>query len=93
LLGLRKGLGLFAHLRPVKPPTALYEASPLKRELIERTDLTVFRELTGGRIEGRTVGGVLGGNTGVNGVVPWLWDGFGGPPSRSNPDRQSVGSV
>jgi 3-isopropylmalate dehydrogenase len=52
LLGLRKGLGLFAHLRPVKPPTALYGASPLKRELIERTDLTVFRELTGGRSRG-----------------------------------------
>ena len=48
LLGLRKGLGLFANLRPVKPIPALYDASPLKRELIERTDLTVIRELTGG---------------------------------------------
>jgi 3-isopropylmalate dehydrogenase len=48
LLGLRKGLGLFANLRPVKPLPALYEASPLKRELIERTDLLVVRELTGG---------------------------------------------
>jgi 3-isopropylmalate dehydrogenase len=48
LLGLRKGLGLFANLRPVKPLPALYDASPLKRELIERTDLTVVRELTGG---------------------------------------------
>src|SRR5947209_1205820 len=48
LLGLRKGLGLFANLRPVKPLAALYEASPLKRELIERTDLVVVRELTGG---------------------------------------------
>jgi 3-isopropylmalate dehydrogenase len=48
LLGLRKGLGLFANLRPVKPLAALYEASPLKRELIERTDLLVVRELTGG---------------------------------------------
>src|SRR5437588_2647221 len=48
LLGLRKGLGLFANLRPVKPRPALYEASPLKRELIERTDLVVVRELTGG---------------------------------------------
>src|SRR5579862_6819018 len=34
LLGLRKGLGLFANLRPVKPLPALYDASPLKRELI-----------------------------------------------------------
>jgi 3-isopropylmalate dehydrogenase len=48
LLGLRKGLGLFANLRPVKPIPALYDASPLKRELIERTDLMVVRELTGG---------------------------------------------
>jgi 3-isopropylmalate dehydrogenase len=48
LLGLRKGLGLFANLRPVKPLPALYDASPLKRELIEGTDLLVVRELTGG---------------------------------------------
>ncbi len=48
LLGLRKGLGLFANLRPVKPLAALYDSSPLKRELIERTDLLVIRELTGG---------------------------------------------
>jgi 3-isopropylmalate dehydrogenase len=48
LLGLRKGLGLFANLRPVRPVPALYEASPLKREIIENTDLLVVRELTGG---------------------------------------------
>jgi 3-isopropylmalate dehydrogenase len=48
LLGLRKGLELFANLRPVRPLPALYDASPLKRELIERTDLLVVRELTGG---------------------------------------------
>jgi 3-isopropylmalate dehydrogenase len=48
LLGLRKGLGLFANLRPVRPLPALYDASPLKRELIERTDMLVMRELTGG---------------------------------------------
>ncbi len=48
LLGLRKGLGLFANLRPVRPVPALYDASPLKRELIDRTDLVVIRELTGG---------------------------------------------
>jgi len=48
LLGLRKGLGLFANLRPVKPAPALYDASPLKRELIDRTNLVVVRELTGG---------------------------------------------
>jgi len=48
LLGLRKGLGLFANLRPVRPLPALYDASPLKREILERTDLLVVRELTGG---------------------------------------------
>src|SRR5919206_2697225 len=48
LLGLRKGLGLFANLRPVRPVPALYDASPLKRDRIERTDLLVVRELTGG---------------------------------------------
>jgi 3-isopropylmalate dehydrogenase len=48
LLGLRKGLGLFANLRPVKPLPALYDASPLRREIIDGTDLLVVRELTGG---------------------------------------------
>ena len=48
LLGLRKGLGLFANLRPVRPLPALYDASPLRREIIDGTDLLVVRELTGG---------------------------------------------
>src|SRR6478735_1179272 len=48
LLGLRKGLGLYANLRPVRPLPALYDSSPLKLEVIERTDLLVVRELTGG---------------------------------------------
>jgi 3-isopropylmalate dehydrogenase len=48
LLGLRKGLGLFANLRPVRPVPALYDASPLRRDVIERTNLLVVRELTGG---------------------------------------------
>ncbi|HWF33956.1 MAG TPA: 3-isopropylmalate dehydrogenase [Solirubrobacteraceae bacterium] len=48
LLGLRKGLGLYANLRPVRPVPALYDSSPLKRERIEGTDLLVVRELTGG---------------------------------------------
>ncbi len=48
LLGLRKGLGLFANLRPVKPLPALYDASPLKREIIDGTNMLVVRELTGG---------------------------------------------
>ncbi len=48
LLGLRKGLGLYANLRPVKPLPALYDSSPLRRERIEGADLLVVRELTGG---------------------------------------------
>jgi 3-isopropylmalate dehydrogenase len=48
LLGLRQVLGLYANLRPVRPLPALYDASPLRREIIERTDLLVVRELTGG---------------------------------------------
>ena len=48
LLGLRKGMGLYANLRPVRPSVALLDASPLKRELIEGTDMLVVRELTGG---------------------------------------------
>src|SRR6201747_2088279 len=48
LLGLRKGMGLYANLRPVRPVPALYDASPLKRDRIEGTDLLVVRELTGG---------------------------------------------
>src|ERR1700754_2116776 len=48
LLGLRKGLGLYANLRPVRPLPALYDASPLRRDIIDGTDLLVVRELTGG---------------------------------------------
>ena len=48
LLGLRKGLGLFANLRPVRPSPALIDASPLKPDRIAGTDLLVVRELTGG---------------------------------------------
>jgi 3-isopropylmalate dehydrogenase len=48
LLGLRKGLGLYANLRPVRPSPALVQASPLREERIEGTDLLVVRELTGG---------------------------------------------
>ncbi len=48
LLGLRKGLGLYANLRPVKAIDALVDASPLREERIAGTDLLVVRELTGG---------------------------------------------
>ena len=48
LLGLRKGLGLYANLRPVRPSPSLVSASPLREERIAGTDLLVVRELTGG---------------------------------------------
>jgi len=48
LLGLRKALGLFANLRPVKTIPALADASPLKTERLEGVDIMVVRELTGG---------------------------------------------
>ena len=48
LLGLRKGLGLYANLRPVRAIEALLGASPLREERIAGTDLLVVRELTGG---------------------------------------------
>ncbi|RKQ87695.1 3-isopropylmalate dehydrogenase [Solirubrobacter pauli] len=48
LFGLRAGLGLYANLRPIRPLPALYDASPLKRELIENVDMLIVRELTGG---------------------------------------------
>jgi len=48
LLALRKGLSLYANLRPVKPVEALYGSSPLREELIRGTDMLLVRELTGG---------------------------------------------
>jgi 3-isopropylmalate dehydrogenase len=48
LLGVRKALGLFANLRPVKAHPALIDASPLRRERVEGVDILVVRELTGG---------------------------------------------
>jgi 3-isopropylmalate dehydrogenase len=48
LLALRKGLGVFANLRPVKVHPALIEWSPLKAEKLKGVDIMVVRELTGG---------------------------------------------
>src|ERR1700723_3135813 len=48
LLRLRKGLGLFANLRPAICYPALAEASSLKREVVEGLDIMIVRELTGG---------------------------------------------
>jgi 3-isopropylmalate dehydrogenase len=48
LLALRKGLGLYANLRPVKPHAAALGASPIKADLLHGVDIVVVRELTGG---------------------------------------------
>jgi len=48
LLALRKGLGLFANLRPVRLYPCLLGATPLKEDIVSGVDLVVVRELTGG---------------------------------------------
>ncbi len=48
ILAIRKRLGLFANLRPVKVYPALIDASPVKPEVLEGVDMLVLRELTGG---------------------------------------------
>src|SRR5512139_2873415 len=48
LLRLRKGLGVFANLRPIKLHPALVDASPLKPDRLQGVDILVLRELTGG---------------------------------------------
>ncbi len=56
LLALRKGLGVFANLRPVKVHPALIAASPLKPEKLNGVDMIVVRELTGGLYFGQPKG-------------------------------------
>jgi 3-isopropylmalate dehydrogenase len=48
LLGIRKVLGVYANLRPVRTYRSLVPSSPLKNELVEGTDMIIVRELTGG---------------------------------------------
>jgi len=56
LLALRKGLGVFANLRPVKLYPQLASASPLRPEKLAGVDLLVVRELTGGLYFGQPKG-------------------------------------
>jgi len=48
LLDLRRALGVFANLRPIRAYPALLEASPLKSRLVDGTDMIIVRELTAG---------------------------------------------
>jgi len=63
LLGIRKALGVYANLRPVRSYRALIASSPLKNELVDGTDMIIVRELTGGLYYG-TPRGISG--TGAN---------------------------
>jgi 3-isopropylmalate dehydrogenase len=53
LLALRRGMGLYANLRPVKVMEALAPNSPVKTEIVSGVDLIVVRELTGGLYFGK----------------------------------------
>ena len=48
LLRLRKALSLYANIRPVKAYDTLTDKSPLKKHIIQDTDISIYRELTGG---------------------------------------------
>jgi 3-isopropylmalate dehydrogenase len=71
LLRLRQTLGLYANLRPAKVFTALIEASPLKRELVEALDILTVRELTGDIYYGepRGIETIDGGERSINTMV------------------------
>jgi 3-isopropylmalate dehydrogenase len=68
LLGIRKELGLYANLRPVRQISSLLACSTLKAEVVRGVDLVVVRELTGGLYYGqpRGISGSAGSETGVN---------------------------
>ena len=53
ILGLRKALGLFANLRPVRVFPGMEDSSPIKNERVAGTDMVIIRELTGGLYYGK----------------------------------------
>src|SRR5690349_9344160 len=52
LLGIRKTLGVYANLRPIRSFAPLLDSSPLKNDLVDGTDMIIVRELNGGMYYG-----------------------------------------
>ncbi len=63
LLSMRKKLGLFCNVRPIKSYSILHSISPLKEHIVKNSDFVVFRELTGGIYFGEPRGRSEDGNT------------------------------
>jgi len=82
LLGIRKELGLYANLRPVKIFDALREASSLKPEFLEGVDMLIVRELTGGLYFGAraretgVAGAATGGGEGMRAYDTMMYSEF-----------------
>src|SRR6202163_2741288 len=71
LLGIRKAMGVYANLRPVRTYKALLDSSPLKNHLVDGTDMIIVRELTGGMYYGtpRGISGTGADERAVNTMV------------------------
>lgn len=76
LLALRKGLGVFANLRPIKVHPDLFYASPVKPDRLKGVDIIVVRELTGGLYFGQPKGREIidGKERGVDTLVYWDYE-------------------
>ena len=66
LLALRRGLGVYANLRPARAWKGLEGASPLKPDVLRGTDLMVVRELAGGLYYGEPRGQSADGRSAIN---------------------------
>src|SRR3954447_567217 len=98
LLGIRKALGVYANLRPVRAYASQLDSSPLKNHLVEGTDMIIVRELTGGIYYG-TPRGITedGAETRAVNPMPYPPSEIGRvprmPSPRARPRRKKVTSV